>query len=249
MPFIFTAEGLVAMSIRVTVWNEGVHEQKNAAVQKIYPNGIHNALADFLRAAGFTVRTATLDEPEHGLTEAVLAETDVLTWWGHLAHDQVDDAIVERVQRRVLNGMGLIVLHSGHYSKIFKRLIGTSGDLRWREANEKERVWVIEPAHPIAQGLPPYFEIQPEEMYGERFDIPAPDNLIFISWFEGGEVFRSGCCYYRGSGKMFYFRPGHETYPTYYQPHVQQVIINAVKWAKTDTPQAPQVIAVKEFMP
>jgi trehalose utilization protein len=160
----------------------------------------------------------------------------------------VEDAIVDRVQQRVLAGMGLVVLHSGHHSKIFKRLMGTSGDLRWREADEKERIWVIEPAHPIAEGLPEYFELQPEEMYGERFDIPAPETLVLVSWFEGGEVFRSGCCYQRGSGKVFYFRPGHETYPTYYQPLVQQVIINGVKWAYTRTPVAPRVVAVKEFM-
>lgn len=234
--------------IRVTVWNEGLHEKSHPEVQKVYPNGIHNVIAGFLQEAGFETRTATLSEPEHGLTQEVLDNTDVLTWWGHMAHDKVDDAIVERVQKRVLNGMGLIVLHSGHHSKIFKRLMGTSADLRWREANEKERIWVIEPAHPIAEGLPEYFEIQPEEMYGERFDIPDPDTLVMVSWFEGGEVFRSGCCYNRGSGKVFYFRPGHETYPTYFHPVVQQVIINGVKWAKTNTPKPPRVINAKEFM-
>ena len=145
-------------------------------------------------AAGCYVRTATLDEPEHGLTEGVLAETDVLTWWGHMAHDEVSDEIVDRVQQRVLEGMGLIVLHSGHFSKIFKRLMGTTCNLKWREAGERERLWVVEPGHPIAQGLGEYFELPHEEMYGERFDIPAPDELVFLSWFQGGEVFRSGCC-------------------------------------------------------
>jgi len=217
--------------IRVTVWSEFRHEKRNPRVAEIYPNGIHAVIADGLRGAGFSVQTATLDEPEHGLTEQVLLHTDVLTWWGHMAHGDVSDAIVDRVHQRVLQGMGLIVLHSGHFSKIFKRLMGTSCDLKWREANERERIWVVAPGHPIAAGLGEYFEIPQEEMYGEHFDIPQPDALVFVSWFQGGEVFRSGCCYDRGQGKIFYFRPGHELHPTYYQAEVQQVIANAVRWA------------------
>ncbi len=218
-------------ALRVTVWNEGQHEKTNPAVQKVYPDGMHNVIAKALREQGLDVRTATLDDPEHGLTQEVLDATDVLTWWGHMAHDKVDDKIVERVHQRVLNGMGLVVLHSGHFSKIFKKLMGTSCDLKWREANERERIWVVEPGHPIAQGLGDHFEIPHEEMYGEHFDIPAPDTLVFVSWFQGGEVFRSGACYHRGRGKVFYFRPGHETYPTYYQKEVQLVIGNGVRWA------------------
>jgi len=216
---------------RVTVWNEGRHEKTNPAVQKVYPEGMHTVIAKALREQGFTVGTATLDEPEHGLTVEVLAQTDVLIWWGHMAHGDVKDEIVERVHQRVLDGMGLVVLHSGHFSKIFKKLMGTTCDLKWREASEKERIWVVEPGHPIAEGLGEYFEIEHEEMYGERFDIPAPDTLVLLSWFKGGEVFRSGCCYHRGKGKIFYFRPGHETYPTYYQAEVQRVIANGVRWA------------------
>jgi trehalose utilization protein len=217
--------------IRVTVWNENVHEQTHEAVRQVYPEGIHNAIAKGIAQPGFEIRTATLEQPEHGLTEEVLNSTDVLIWWGHMAHDKVDDAIVERVQKRVWDGMGLIVLHSGHFSKIFKKLMGTSCDLKWREANEKERIWVVDPAHPIAEGLGQYFELEHEEMYGEHFDIPAPDELVFISWFEGGEVFRSGVTYHRGNGKIFYFRPGHETHPTYYNENVLKVIANGVKWA------------------
>lgn len=217
--------------IRVTVWNENLHEQKNEEVRKVYPKGIHSALAEGIAQPGFEVRTATLDQPEHGLTQEVLDNTDVLLWWGHIGHDQVADEIVERVQKRVWQGMGLIVLHSGHFSKIFKKLMGTSCDLKWREADEKERIWVVDPAHPIAEGLGEYFELEREEMYGEHFDIPAPDELVFVSWFEGGEVFRSGCTYHRGNGKIFYFRPGHETYPTYYNANVLKAISNGVKWA------------------
>ncbi|RSK26656.1 trehalose utilization protein ThuA [Bacillus sp. HMF5848] len=224
--------------LNVTVWNENRHEQQNEKVRHIYPNGIHGAIADFLEDKDLNVRTATLDEPEHGLSDEVLQSTDVLIWWGHMAHGDVKDEIVEKVKQRVLDGMGLLVLHSGHFSKIFKVLMGTTCDLKWREANEKERIWVVDPSHPISEGLGEYIEINSEEMYGEHFDIPAPDQLIFISWFEGGEVFRSGCTYQRGKGKIFYFRPGHETYPTYYHKDVQRVIQNAVRWAKpTELPK------------
>jgi trehalose utilization protein len=217
--------------IKVTVWNEFLHENQHEEVRKVYPDGIHNALAAGIGTDGFEVRTATLEQPEHGLTEEVLANTDVLIWWGHMGHDQVEDAIVDRVQARVLSGMGLVVLHSAHFSKIFKKLMGTGCDLKWREADEKERIWTVNPAHPIAAGIPEHFTLEREEMYGEHFDIPAPDELVFVSWFEGGEVFRSGCTFFRGQGKVFYFRPGHETYPTYYNETVLQVIKNGIKWA------------------
>jgi len=216
---------------RVTIWNEFRHEQKNPEVAAIYPEGIHGAIAGFLREAGFQVQTATLDEPQHGLSEEVLARTDVLFWWGHIAHDEVADEVVARVHRRVLEGMGLVVLHSGHFSKIFKKLLGTTCDLSWREMGERERLWVVAPHHPIAEGLGNSFVVPQAEMYGEPFDIPAPDELVFISWFQGGEVFRSGACFYRGQGKVFYFRPGHETHPIYYQREIQRVLINAARWA------------------
>lgn len=218
--------------ISVLVWNENRHEKRDEKVRAVYPEGIHGAIAGFLKEEEFRVNTATLDEPEHGLSDAVLRETDVLIWWGHLAHGDVEDVIIEKVRQRVLEGMGLIVLHSGHFSKIFKALMGTTCDLKWREADEKERIWIVDPSHPIAEGLGEYIELEKEEMYGEHFDIPAPDELVMVSWFEGGEIFRSGCTYRRGKGKIFYFRPGHERYPTYYHKDVQKVIKNAVKWAK-----------------
>ncbi|MFZ4451516.1 ThuA domain-containing protein [Salibacterium aidingense] len=222
--------------MNITVWNEYRHEKENPAVAGIYPDGIHHAIAGFLQEAGHTVTTATLDEEEHGLSQEVLERTDVLLWWGHKAHDEVKEETAEAVKQRVLDGMGLIVLHSGHFSKVFQKLMGTTCDLKWREADDRERMWVVDPSHPITEGLGPYIEIEKEEMYGEHFDIPAPDELIFISWFEGGEVFRSGAAFKRGRGRIFYFRPGHETYPTYYHKDVQKVIKNAVKWVKnTDT--------------
>lgn len=220
------------MTIRVTIFNEFIHEQENEAIAAIYPNGIHGAIAGHLnKQADISARAATLDEPEHGLSPAVLAETDVLIWWGHVAHERVDDGVVDRLQERVLTGMGLIVLHSGHHSKIFKRLMGTSCSLSWRENGEKERMWVVSPNHPITQGLDRSIVIPAAETYGEFFDVPDPDELVFVSWFEGGEVFRSGATWHRGQGRIFYFRPGHETYPIYYQHEVLMVLTNAVRWA------------------
>ncbi|WP_130838327.1 ThuA domain-containing protein [Lachnoclostridium sp. Marseille-P6806] len=220
------------MAVRVTVWNEYLHEVRLPSVAAVYPKGIHGCIADFLSAAGMDVRTATLREEEHGLTEEVLANTDVLLWWGHIAHDEVADGIVDRVYQRVIGGMGLIVLHSGHASKIFQKLMGTASErLSWREDGEKEIVWAVKPNHPICRGLGKKIMIPHTEMYGEHFNIPDPNELVFISWYEGGEVFRSGCCFHRGNGKIFYFSPGHETFPIYHQKEIQRVLINAVNWA------------------
>ena len=216
----------------VLVWNEFIHERENETVKAVYPEGIHATIAAFLgKEPDFAPSTATLGESEQGLGAERLEACDVLIWWGHIAHDKVRDEVVQRVQARVLEGMGLIVLHSAHFSKIFRALMGTHCSLKWREAGETERIWVVEPGHPVAAGLPEHFELPREEMYGERFDIPQPDSTVLISWFEGGEVFRSGCCWERGNGRVFYFRPGHETFPSYHDPLVQRVIANAVRWA------------------
>jgi trehalose utilization protein len=165
------------------------------------------------------------------LTEEVLNQTDVLLWWGHMAHGEVADEIVDRVHQRVLDGMGLIVLHSGHFSKIFQKLMGTTCDLKWREDGLSAKVWNVNPSHPITQGVGEWIDLDQEEMYGEHFDVPAPDELIFITGYPNGEVFRGGMTYRRGNGKIFYFQPGHETFPTYYHPTIQRVIKNAVHWA------------------
>lgn len=221
--------------LRITVWNEFVHEQQHQQVRDIYPQGIHAAIVEgltplFGESAEF--RTATLEQPEHGLGQDLLDDTDVLLWWGHAAHDQVQDEVVDRVHRRVLEGMGLLPLHSAHLSKIFVKLMGTSCMLRWREAGEMERLWIVNPSHPIVEGLEgEYFELPSTEMYGEFFDVPPPDELITISWFEGGEVFRSGMTFRRGKGRIFYFRPGHETFPIYRHPQVLQILANGIRWA------------------
>ena len=217
--------------IRVTVWNEGVHEKINNEVAGVYPAGIHGCIKNFLSSQDdMVIRTATLAQRRCGLSDEVLENTDVLIWWGHMAHDKVPDKLVEKIHKRVLGGMGLVVLHSGHHSKIFKSLMGTTCNLSWRDG-DRERIWTVNPSHPIAKGVPESFNIPVEEMYGERFDIPEPDELVFLGWFAGGEVFRSGCCWQRGLGKIFYFQPGHETNPTFHIKHVQRIIINAVRWA------------------
>lgn len=234
--------------IRVTVWNEYCHEKTQDVVKAIYPEGIHSAIADFLgKEDDIEVRCATLDDEECGLTQEVIDNTDVLIWWGHMKHNMVPDEVAERVQNAVLKGMGAIFLHSAHHSKPFKRLMGTTCNLSWREDGDKERLWVVDPGHPITQGLGKYFELEHEEMYGEPFGIPEPQKVLFLGWYEGGEAFRSGCCYVRGNGKIFYFQPGHESYPTYYNKDVQTVIKNAVRWAepvnRVDKLECPQVKA------
>jgi trehalose utilization protein len=225
------------MTIRTVVWGENVHDRENDLVKSIYPIGMHGRIAEILNEdAAIEAKTATLEQPEHGLSEARLAETDVLTWWGHKAHGEVSDTVVDRVAERVWQGMGLIVLHSGHFSKIFKKLMGTPCSLKWREAGEKERIWVINKSHPIAQGLDGSFIIDQTEMYGEPFNVPEPMETVFISWYDGGEVFRSGLTYQRGAGRVFYFSPGHEVYPIYHDPNVGKVLRNAVKWAYNPAP-------------
>lgn len=232
---------------RVLIWNEFAHEKTEEAVKKLYPNGIHNAIAEFLKTDDIEIKTATLDDPDCGLTREVLDNTDVLIWWGHMKHNDVPDEIAMRVRDAVLEGMGMVFLHSAHHSKPFKFLLGTSCNLSWREDGDLERVWVCKPSHPIAQGLGRYFEIEHEETYAEPFDIPNPDELVFMGWYEGGELFRSGCCYNRGNGKIFYFQPGHESYPTFYNKDVQTVIKNAVRYvapsyrAKLECPRVEKI--------
>ncbi len=228
--------------IKVTIWNEFRHEKTEETVRAVYPDGIHEALKAGLAADDLEIRCAWLDQPENGLPQEILEDTDVLLWWGHMAHGEVSDDVAARVHARVIKGMGLIVLHSGHYSKVFQKCTGCSGSLKWREVGEKTILWNIAPAHPITKGIGEYFQLEHEEMYGEKFDIPEDGKIIFMSWFEGGNVFRSGVVFERGLGKIFYFQPGHETYRSYYDSNVLQVIGNAIRWAKPvlfKDPEAP----------
>ena len=231
------------MSLRVTIWNENIHEQQKGSVAAtIYPNGMHGAIRELLQnelGSGVEVSTATLEQDEHGLTIEVLENTDVLMWWGHEAHPQVSDEIVQRVYNSVLGGMGLIVLHSAHYSKIFKKLMGTSCSLKWRSSKDRECVWSVNPTHPITKGVADPIVIPLQEMYGEFFDIPTPDELIFISSFSGGEVFRSGATWRRGLGKVFYFSPGDQDFPVYHHKEIGKVLANAALWAKPTVRSTP----------
>jgi trehalose utilization protein len=235
--------------IRVTVWNEFVHERAHAEVAEIYPEGMHAEIARALAEYSprpLEIRTATLQDPGCGLGGDVLEQTDVLVWWGHVAHDDVPDELAARIQRRVLAGMGFVALHASSRCKPFLRLTGTTGEFRWRESDDRELMWVVAPSHPIARGLPPVIEIPHHEMYGEPFDIPAPDELVFVSWFSGGEVFRSGCCFRRGAGRIFYFAAGHHEWPVYHQAEIRQILANAVVWAHGDGRAAPQQESTRE---
>ena len=234
--------------IRVTVWNEFKHEREFEAIRKVYPKGIHGCIADFLeKEPDIEVQTATFDMPEHGLTEEVLQETDVLVIWSHALQDEFLDEVAERVQRHVVSGMGLIALHSAHFSKIMKKLMGTTMTLKWKHG-EQEKFWCVAPTHPIAAGIPEMIEIPEEEMYGEYFDIPKPDDVVFAGWFSGGQIFRSGCTFTRGLGRIFYFQPGHEEYPIYFIPEIQKIIVNAVHFCKpqVEKRQYPVCEEIKE---
>ena len=218
--------------IRVTIWNEFRHEKTNDVVRALYPEGLHAEIGKALLECGdIEVTLAALDDPDQGLPDDVLENTDVLFWWGHMAHGEVSDDLVEKVRQRVYNGMGLVVLHSGHYSKVFRSVVGTTGNLLWGD-NLHEIMWNINPSHPIAAGIPSHFHIDCEEVYAEPFQIPDPDELVFMSWYETGYVFRSGCVWKRGAGKVFYFQPGHETVPTYHNPYVRRILQNAAHYCK-----------------
>ena len=217
--------------IRVTVWNEYEHERTIPAVGRVYPEGIHGAVAEFVnREADMEAVTSTLQDRNQGITEELLRRTDVLIWWSHARQEDITDETVELVRRHVHEGMGLIALHSAHYSRILRALLGTPMTLSWRHG-DSEKLWCISPAHPIARGVPECIEIPEEEMYGEPFAIPRPDDVVFLGWFSGGEVFRSGCTFTRGYGKIFYFQPGHEEARVYGIPEIQKIIVNAVRWA------------------
>lgn len=213
-------------STTVLLWSEWTEPKS------VYPDGIHGAIAHFLAAQGFSTTLATFEEAGQGLPDRVLEAAGVLFWFGHKKHKRVEDATVDRVVRHVTErGMGFIPLHSSHASKPMQALMGT-GCLfpSWNEDNGPERIEVRLPDHPIARGVSD-FTLPQTEMYGEPFDVPEPEAVVFHSTWETGETFRSGCCWTRGQGRIFYFRPGHETYPIFFNPIVQTILTNAVVWA------------------
>jgi len=244
-----------AAPVRVLVWDENPPH----APKDLYPKSINGAIADALNKIGdgqIAATTASLDDAGQGISEDALQNTDVLLWWGHARHGEVSDETAERVRRAVWeNGLGFIPLHSGHYSKPFKAVLECTGHLMggWREAPgfEPEEITVCAPRHPIAQGIED-FTIPLEEMYGAPFGIPPFETLVFQSYFPlGGEYFPCGFTTTVGAGidaeftsgpgkgvgrgdgkgRVFYFRPGHETCPTYHNATVQQIIANGVLWA------------------
>lgn len=219
--------------LRVMIWNENEHEKRNPEVAEIYPLGIHGTLAKGLQADDLEVLVATMDMPHQGFAPGALDNVDVLVWWGHLLHAQVDARIVEMVNGRVNAGMGFVALHSAHHSLAFQRLMGTNCNLAWRESKggERVRLWCVSPSHPIAQGVPLFIEVPADEMYGEPFNVPKPDDVVFINWYQGGEVFRGGCTWSRGRGRIFHFSPGHETFPVFHHSDIMKVIANGVRWA------------------
>ena len=223
----------MSKKLNIVIWNEFRHEKLDPVVTALYPNGIHAFIKDFLKEdENLNVTLAALDDPDQGITDELLEQTDVLFWWGHMAHGEVDDVLVEKIRQRVYAGkMGLIVLHSGHHSKVFKSVVGATGNLSWGR-DQKEVIWNLMPAHPIAAGIPDHFTLESEELYAEPFYIPQPDALVFGGWSEDGFIFRSGCCFLRGAGKIFYLQPGHEYCKAYYNPYIQRIIKNAIQWAK-----------------
>lgn len=202
-----------------------------------YPEGMGVYLKNILSEDGNDVTYIEVtDDGEQNYDEDVLKGCDVAVWWGHWYHDRVSDKLVDQLVENVQKGMGLICLHSAHRSKPFLRLLGTTGCLKWREDAEKERVWCVDLTHPINKGVGEFVDVAHEEMYGEPFDIPTPDELVYLGWFQGGEVLRSGCVFKRGRGKLFYFNPGHETYPTYKNPSIVKILKNACEYLKPTTP-------------
>lgn len=217
--------------IRVTIWNEFIHEREYEGIREVYPKGIHGCIEEFLSLNDdMQIRCATMDMPEHGLCEEVLRNTDVLIWWAHCAHEEIEEQVAENVAKHVRRGMGFIALHSAHLCKVLRKLLGTSMCLRWKHG-DSEKLVCVNPSHPITKGVKASFVLEQEELYGEYFDIPKPDDVLYLGWFAGGEVFRSGCTFTRGLGRIFYFQPGHEEYPIYYHPEIQKIITNAVRWA------------------
>jgi len=223
---------------KVVVWSEGT-ANVDPGSKGIYPQDINTAIADGLKpleARGWEIVKASLNDPDQGISQALLESTDVLIWWGHKKHGEVKDELVERIAARVNAGqMGFIGTHSAHFSKPLKKLLGTP--CSWGEYvadGTSAEIIVKEPNHPICKGVT-NFKLPKIERYGEPFKCPTPEAVPLDGLYTRPDgktqPGRMGLCWTIGKGKVFYFTPGHETYNDYHRPEVRQIFINAVEWA------------------
>lgn len=275
---------LRAKRVRVVVWDERQPSQKEA-----YENFLGNAIADFLRGEdGLAVQSVTIDDPEQGISQAVLDNCDVLIWWGHKRQSEILPEAGKRIVERISSGkLHLIALHSAHWSTPFveamneitrRRTVATGTaksdityvpppkqytvpryDTRltpftiarkfpdgrqnlevhlpyccfpaYRNDGKPSHVKILQKGHPITKGIPHEFQISRTEMYDEPFHVPEPDDVILEERWATGEWFRSGMLWRLGKGIVFYFRPGHETFPVYKEQFPLKILSNAVRWA------------------
>jgi trehalose utilization protein len=239
--------GFPNKGINVLVWDEQQDVQVKSGA---YKNFLGNAVAEFLsKTDGLQVVSANINEPDQGLADDRIAAADVVVWWGHVRHKDVNDSKVESIVAKVKAGKaGFVALHSAHYSKPFKNLMGTNCGFKKVDANKNEgfvqHLRVVSPMHPIAKGVKD-FDIPKTEIYGEPFEVPMPDAIVLYGHWDTGDSFPDVCCWTVGGkgvssaaakaanpgGRVVYFRPGHETFPIFHQPEVQRVVTNCVLWA------------------
>ena len=233
-PALLAAQG----KRKVVVWSEGSANVDEGS-KKVYPEDINTAIAEGLaplKARGWEIVKATLGDPDQGISDELLAGTDVLIWWGHKKHGEVKNELVDKIDQRVRDGkMGFIATHSSHFAKPFKKLMGTA--CSWGEYvvdGTSVEILVKEPSHPICRGVRS-FKLPKIERYGEPFAVPAPEAVPLDGRYTKPDgktaPARMGLCWAVGKGKVFYFTPGHETYDDYYRPEVRRIFVNAVQWA------------------
>jgi trehalose utilization protein len=215
----------------VVVWSEGT------APKSVYPNDINGAVAEGLKdLSGWEVVKAGLSDPDQGLPDKLLQRADVLIWWGHQKHGDVKDELVDKIVKRVKeDGMGFIALHSSHFAKPNKKLMGTA--CSWKAYvldSTTLKITVKSPDHPIAKGIKD-FTIDHSERYSDPYAVPTPKAVVFegtASLKKGGtDTSQIGLTWEIGKGKVFYFQAGHETNPVFMDPNVRQIMSNAVQWA------------------
>jgi trehalose utilization protein len=242
--FAAPAKGKKPGKVRVLLWSEQTEPRD------VYPTGISGALADHLNQhKEFEAKTAKLDDPDAGVGEAALAETDVLVWFGHKKHGAVPDDAVERVVKHIRErGMGFVGLHSTHFAKPLKKALNDTGAWSsYKNFGQPEQMWVVLPKHPIAKGLKD-FTIPKEEIYTEPFEVPEPEAVIVEGTWPSGHRNRECMVWTLDKGRFVYIRAGHEDYPIYFMPEMQTLVRNGVLWAAKKT-NAPKKLARREAGP